>query len=77
MAVTQVIQSTKMVDTAIGAMSVTTSLVTGADIDDLVTSTVVSIATYYQMYNKASTANPKFTQNRRKVSIGGVTVGGY
>jgi hypothetical protein len=74
---TENILSNKMVDTAIGAMSVQDSEVTGVDIDDFVSTTVSGIALTLRMYNKAVNVNTSFAANRRKVSIGGVTVGGY
>jgi hypothetical protein len=77
MASTTTVTSTNIVDTAVGAMTVTFATVQNADIDDYVTSQVVSLATTLQMYNKLQVSNTTFTQNRRIVSIGGVTVGGY
>jgi hypothetical protein len=77
MATSQTIQSNQLVDSAIGAINVQNSLIVGYDIDDFVTSTVKSLAVTIQIYNKASNVNPKFTTNRRIVSIAGVTVGGY
>jgi hypothetical protein len=77
MAYTGTVQQNQLFDSAIGAINVQQSVVTGFDIDDFVTTTVQSIATSILMFNKASTANSNFTQNRPPVSIGGVTVGGY
>lgn len=77
MAMTETVQSDQVVDTAIGAINVQNSSVVGYDVDDFVTSMVVSIATTLQMYNKVTTVDTKFTNNRRVVSVGGVTVGGY
>lgn len=77
MATSQTVQTNQVVDTAIGAVNVQNSLVVGYDIDDFVQSTVQSIAVSIKMFNTASTVNQKFTKNRRIVSIGGVTVGGY
>ena len=74
---TETLLSNKMVDTAIGACNVQQSEVTGFDVDDFVQTTVSGIAVTIQMYNKAAGADPNFTSNRRKVSVGGVTVGGY
>lgn len=69
--------SNQIVDSAIGPINVIIQNVTGFDVDDYVTTTVQSIAITIQMYNLANNVNTKFTQNRRKVSIAGVTVGGY
>lgn len=77
MAASETVLTNQVVDTAIGAVNVTKSVVSGFDVDDFVTSTVVSLCRSIQMYNTASSADPQFTQNRRIVSIGGVTVGGY
>ena len=77
MAASESVMSNQVVDTAIGAINVQKSVVTGFDVDDFVTSTVVSLCRTLQMYNTASTADTQFTQNRRIVSVGGVTVGGY
>ena len=77
MAFTEDVQSEQLFDSAIGAVKVKQSNVVGFDIDDFVSTTVNSIAISIQMFNKASTVNPTFTKNRRIVSVGGVTVGGY
>lgn len=77
MAFTEVVKAEQLFDSAIGSIKVKQSTVIGFDIDDYVTTTVQSIATTIQMYNKATLANLNFTQNRRIVSVGGVSVGGY
>lgn len=77
MAVIQDTISDKIVDTAIGPVRVTTSTVTGFNIDDHVSAQVTSIAIAIKMYNLVTTVNTQAAKNRRKVSIGGVTVGGY
>lgn len=77
MAFTETLQAEQIFDSAIGAIKVKQSTVVGFDIDDYVTSTVVSLAVTIAMYNQATAVDSKLTQNRRIVSIGGVTVGGY
>lgn len=77
MAVSQETTSDQLVDSAIGPIRVTISSVEGFDVDDYVTSTIQSMAIAIKMFNVASKVNTDFTTNRRKVSVGGVTVGGY
>lgn len=77
MATVQSVVSTQVVDSAIGPIKVTISNVTGFDIDDYVQTRVVSIATAIKMQNLALNVKAASAKNRRKVSIGGVTVGGY
>lgn len=75
--ITEVTTTDQIVDTAIGAVSVQQATVVGFDVDDFVSTTVNSIAIAIKMYNMASSADPAFTKNRRKVSVGGAEAGGY
>ena len=76
-AVVQSVEENQLVDTAVGPINVQYATVTGFDIDDFVTSQVQSMAIAVQLYNLATSVNTQFTANRRVVSIGGATVGGY
>lgn len=66
-----------LVDTAVGPIYVSQALVTGFDIDDFVTSTVQSTAISIKLYNLAGTVNAQTAQDRRVVSVGGASIGGY
>lgn len=77
MAFTETVQAEQIFDSAIGSIKVKQSTVVGFDIDDYVTSTVISMAVTIGMYNQVISADSRLTQNRRIVSIGGVTAGGY
>ena len=77
MAVVQSTVSTHTVDSAIGPIMVTIEKVTGFDVDDHVQTTVQSVAISIQMYNLAANVNTQSAKNRRIVSVGGITVGGY
>lgn len=77
MAFTETVQAEQIFDSAIGSIKVKQATVVGFDVDDYVTSTVVSMAVTIGMYNHVISADSRLTQNRRIVSIGGVTAGGY
>lgn len=77
MPATSEVVSTNLVDSAIGAINITISNVTGFDIDDYVSTTVQSTAISIKMFNLAQSVNSQAAKGRRAVSIGGATVGGY
>jgi len=66
-----------LIDTAIGAVWVNRSVAVGFDIDDFVSTTVKNTAISVKLYNLAGTVDTQLAQNRRIVSIGGATVGGF
>lgn len=74
---TEEIKSENIVDSAIGPVRVVQSTVTGFDVDDFVTSRVQSTAVSVKMYNLAQAVDKDTAKGRRKVSVGGVSVGGY
>lgn len=77
MPATSEVVSTNLVDSAVGAINVTISTVTGFDIDDYVSTTVQSLAISIKLFNLAQSVNAQAAAERRKVSIAGATVGGY
>lgn len=74
---TEEVTSESIVDSAIGPVRVVQSTVVGFDIDDFVTSRVQGAAISIKMYNLAQAADKEQSKGRRKVDIGGVSVGGY
>jgi hypothetical protein len=74
---TELERTEEIVDSAVGALSVVQTTATGLDIDDFVSSAVVSQATYMQMVTLVNKVDPRYVKGRTKVTFDGVSVGGY
>jgi hypothetical protein len=69
--------TTNLVDTAIGPVAVSDSLVDGFDVDDLVHSIVRAQAIKLQLIQKVRTADPRLAKNRPPVNLDGNAIGGF
>jgi hypothetical protein len=73
----QLSQTVNLIDSAIGALAVMQTVVTGYDIDDLVHDQTRSQAIQLQFKNKVATVNPTLAANRPPINIEDAQVGGF
>lgn len=69
--------TTFLTDTAIGPFATTITTLEGYDIDDFVHTTVKSQGIRLQLLYRVINADTRLTDNRPRVEVDGISVGGY
>jgi hypothetical protein len=70
-------QQLNLIDSAIGPLSIQTTVYKNFDVDDFVHSSAVAQAQLLRLIFAAGQADPTFAANRTPINLEGTSVGGY